>query len=97
MSEQAFKDTFSRDKIKNLMKSGVKSAFVLDAASRIESVYEAPIQSAIGDPCLVTSFKYLDGAGGTSRVVVATQEKVVAWPGFEIVQVGAGNDFDLLA
>jgi hypothetical protein len=94
MAEESFKDTYTRDKIRSLMQTGVKSAYFRDASERVEVLYEAPIHTAIGDPCLATSFKYLDGAAGSSRVVLATQEEVVAWPGFEVIQVGAGNDFD---
>lgn len=50
----------------------------------------------LGDGCLRTRMKFLDGSGGTSRRVVAWEEDIVGWPGYEIVQAGAGNDFNSL-
>jgi len=91
-----YRDTTTANRIKALMGVGMKSAQVRDVSGRIETTYEAPLNAAIGDPCLKTDFKYFDGAGGTSRSVIAYQENVVSWPGFEVVSVGAGNDFDLI-
>jgi len=94
--EEGFKDATTTDAIKSLLGSGLKSILIRDAASRIETAYEAPIHAEIGNPCLRTRFKYTDGAAGTSRKSIAYEEEVVAWPGYEAVQAGAGNDFDLL-
>lgn len=95
-NETKYKDMASREKIKSLLDCGVKTAYVRDGAGRVESLYEAPLTSDIGEPCLLTQFKYADGAAGTSRQVVATIESVTSWLGFEVVQVGAGDDFTAL-
>ena len=92
----AIEELKSIDQIKSLLNIGIKTAGIRDAAGRMEILYEAPIYSEIGDPCLRTRYKYLDGAAGTSRKVLAYEEEVIAWPGYEAVQAGAGNDFDLL-
>jgi hypothetical protein len=92
--EEGFKDTFSRETLKSLMKSGMKSVYVRDAAGRIETTYEAPLSANLSDPCLRTKLKYSDGAAGTSRQVIAQEEEIIAWPTYEIIQVGAGNDID---
>jgi len=91
-----YRDTTAANRIKTLMQVGMKSSQIRDVAGRISTTYEAPINAIIGEPCLRTEFKYLDGAGGTSRSVIAYQETVVSWPGFEPVFTGAGNDFDLI-
>jgi len=93
----AIEDVKTIDVLRSLMAEGFKSANVRDAAGRPETLYEAPIESEIGDPCIRTRYKYLDGALGSSRKTIAWEEEVVAWPGYEVVQVGAGNDFDSLA
>lgn len=95
-AEERFLDTPTRYTLKNLMESGMKSAFVRDASGRIEVAYEAPIRANIGEPCIRTKMKYLDGAGGTSRSVIASEEDVVAWPGFDIIQPLTGDDIDLV-
>lgn len=92
--EKGYRDTRTRESIKAMMQSGMKSAYVRDAALRIEIAYECPIHTKIGDPCLRTKLKYFDGAGGTSRKVIAQEEEIVAWPGYNAIQVGAGNDID---
>jgi len=84
------------DQLKSLLNEGLKTATVRDAAGRPATIYEANIDAEIGAPCLRTRYKYEDGALGTSRKTIAYEEEVVAWPGYEAVQVGAGNDFDLL-
>ena len=94
--ERSLKDSFTRDNIKSLMANGFKTAYVRDAAGRIESLYEAPLNIGLGDPCLRTQFKYIDGAAGTSRSVIATIESVIGWPGFEVVSAGSGDDFNLV-
>jgi hypothetical protein len=95
--EESFKDTISSTTIKGMMEGGYKTVFIKDAAGRIEIAYEAPINADIGDPCLRTKLKYVDGAGGTDRGVIAEEEDIVAWPGYEILSGGAGNDIDNLA
>lgn len=84
------------DVLKSLMRGGMKSAMIRDASDRPEVLYEAPINSDIGEPCLRTKYKYQDGAGGTSRKVIAWEEEIVPWPGYEIISAGAGDDIDLL-
>lgn len=95
MSE--FRDTTARDKIVGMMKTGMKSMTVYDASDRPLEVYEAGLSAQIGDPCLITIYKYIDGAAGTSRQVLAYEERVGAWQGYELVQVGAGNNINNLA
>jgi len=92
----AIEELKSIDQIRNLMISGMKTVGIRDASGRMEVLYEAHIKSEIGDPCLRTRYKYLDGAAGSSRKVLAYEEEVIAWPGYEAIQAGAGNDFDLL-
>lgn len=92
--EEGFRDTKTREALKAMMKGGMKSAYVRDAALRVSTSYEAPLHAEIGDPCLRTILKYQDGAGGTSRKVIAQEEEIVSWPGYEAIQVGAGNDIN---
>ena len=92
--EVGFRDTKTREAIKGMMQSGMKSVYVRDAALRIEIAYETPIHSKIGDPCLRTKIKYVDGSAGISRKVIAQEEEIIAWPGYNAIQVGAGNDID---
>jgi len=92
----AIEDLKTIDQIKTLMGEGVKTAILRDVAGRPDTIYEANINASIGDPCLKTSFKYVDGAVGTSRKVIAYEESIVAWAGYEAIQAGAGNDFDLV-
>jgi len=84
------------DQLKSLMNEGMKSATIRDAANRVQTVYETHHTSEIGEPCIRTDIKYVDGVTGTSRKTIAYSEVVTQWPGFEIVQTGAGNDFDAL-
>lgn len=91
-----FKDTYVRNQIRTMLDTGMKVLHVRDSAGRIEEVYEAPLHATVGSPCLRTQMKYADGSGGNSRSIIAYIELVVAWPGFEPVAVGAGNDFDLI-
>ena len=67
VAERDFNDKYTRDMIKGMMSSGYKSVFVRDAAGRIETVYEAPLNVRIGEVCLRTILKYEDGAGGPAR------------------------------
>lgn len=94
--EDRFLDTPSKRTLRNLMQAGMKTAYVRDAALRIEVAYEAPIRANIGEPCIRTKMKYLDGAGGTSRSVIASEEEVVAWPGYDVIQPLTGDDIDLV-
>lgn len=94
MSE--FRDTVARDKIKSMMNEGIKTFTVYDASDRAEEVYEAGLRAQIGDPCLITLYKYVDGSTGSSRQVLAYEERVGSWPGYEQVQVGAANDINNL-
>ena len=91
-----YRDTYVRDKINTMMMTGVKSVTVYDASDRAHFVYEAGLGAEIGDPCLITEYKYIDGLAGTSRQVLAYEECVGAWPGYEVVSVGAGNDLSNL-
>jgi len=84
------------DQLKSLLNEGMKSAMIRDAAGRPSILYEAHIEAEIGDPCLRTIYKYVDGAAGTSRKTVAWEETIVAWNGYEVIQVGAGNDINNL-
>lgn len=96
MAETLFKDTLTHYTIRGLMDSGVKTIYIRDASSRTEELYEAPLNIEIGDPCLRTRYKYVDGAAGVSRQVIAWDEQIVAWPGYEILSPGAGNDITAL-
>jgi len=84
------------DQIKAIGKGGMKYITVRDAAGRVETLYEAELNAEIGDQCLITRYKYEDGAAGASRKVIAFEEEVATWPGYEILQVGAGNDINNL-
>ena len=86
----------SSNRLESLAKEGMKVATLRDAAGRPEVTYEAHIDAEIGDPCLVTRYKYVDGALGSSRKVIAYEEEVSPWPGYEVVETGAGNDFNLI-
>lgn len=94
--ERDYRDGYTRDKIKSMMQEGMKSILVRDASGRIETAYEAHITAQIGDTCLRTDVKYVDGAGGTSRQVIAYEELVTDWPGYEILGVGYDNDINLV-
>ena len=94
--ENRYLDTPSRTTLRNLMESGMKVAYVRDVSGRIEIAYEAPIRAEIDEPCIRTKMKYLDGAGGTSRSVIASEEDIVGWPGFEVIQAGSADDIDLV-
>lgn len=89
-------NTDSDELIISLQKEARTSIYKLDASGRIEIQYDAYIGADLGTPCLKTEYKYEDGSTGSSRKVIATRESVVAWPGYEEVSVGAGNDFDLI-
>jgi hypothetical protein len=84
------------NQIQSLAGEGMKVATVRDAAGRPETTYEASLNTEIGESCLVTRYKYADGALGTSRKVIAYEEEVLPWPGYEAIAVGAGNDFNLI-
>lgn len=86
--------TVSRDTIKSMLREGLKTVLLRDVAGRIETSYEVHITAKIGDPCLKTVMKYADGAAGTSRQVVAYEESVVAWPGYEALGAGYANDIN---
>lgn len=95
MSE--YKDTIVRDKIRSMMNEGIKTVTVYDVGGRAQEVYEAGLHADIGDPCLITRYKYRDGDSGNSFQVLAYEERVGAWPGYEVAQAGAGNDINNLA
>ena len=95
MSE--YRDTVVRDKIRTMMNEGLKTVTVYDAGGRAQEVYETGLHADIGDPCLITRYKYRDGDGGNSFQVLAFEERVGSWPGYEIAQAGAGNDINNLA
>lgn len=92
----SYEDFDSIDQIRALMKEGMKSALVRDASGRPEFLYEAHFEAEIGEKCLRTQYKYQDGALGTSKKIIAYEEIIVAWPGYEILSVGAGNDINNL-
>lgn len=94
MSE--YKDTVARDKIRAMMNEGLKSVTLYDASGRAQETYETGLRAQIGDPCLITRYKYRDGDSGNSFQVLAYEERVGAWPGYEVAQVGAGNDINNL-
>lgn len=96
MAELSFRDTITTDGIKSLMNVGVKTLNLRDLAGRTYELYEAPLSTKIGDPCVKTVYKFLDGAAGSSRLVTAWEESVVAWPGYELLQAGAGDDITAL-
>lgn len=96
-TETEYNDTVTADKIRALLGSGMKSIYIRDGNGRIEVSYEASVHIEIGAPCLRTKHKYADGALGNSRKVIAYEEQVVAWPGYEILEVGAANDIDLVS
>lgn len=72
-------DVTTRDMILSQLGVGQKVYNVYDANSRLIEVYEAPLTAQTGDPCLKTIIKYIDGAGGTSRLILATSEELAAW------------------
>lgn len=92
----SYKEYTSIDQIKSLMTEGMKSLTLRDGSGRPEFVYEAHYSAKIGEKCLRTQYKYSDGALGTSRKVIAYEEIISAWPGYEILSVGAGNDINNL-
>lgn len=94
--ETSFRDSVTADSIKGLMLTGIKNISLRDISGRIYELYEAPLIVTIGDPCVRTLYKFIDGAAGSSRQVIAWEEEVVAWPGYEILQVGAGDDINAL-
>lgn len=98
--EKDFQDSYTRDQIKAMMNSGIKSIYDRDLAGRIETMYEGPLTVEIGDPCIRTKYKFIDGAGGNSQQIIAWEEEVVAWPGYGILPTytaGDPNDIDNLS
>lgn len=73
-------DTKTRDKLKTLLNEGMITYAERDAADRVVRFYEAYIDIKVGEPCLLTEFKYIDGDGGTSNLVLATRESIASWP-----------------
>jgi hypothetical protein len=73
------KDTKPAELIKGRLNSGTLTYFEYDAQGRIDKVYEAPLHAEDTTPCLLTEYKYTDGAGGTDRTVRATRESVSQW------------------
>jgi len=73
------KDVGTTDMIAAQLANGQMVYNIYDAAGRLSEVYEAPLTSLNGEPCLKTIIKYIDGAGGTSRTILATKESVAAW------------------
>jgi hypothetical protein len=93
-SETEFQGSHTRDKLKSLMEEGMQAIEVRDGAGRIETLYEAHVKAVENDICLITQFKYADGAGGTSRRVIAWREILGQWPGYDIIGGGNPNDFN---
>lgn len=89
-------DTETTNSIKSLMSVGIKTINLRDLAGRIYELYEAPLTFGIGEPCVKTVYKFVDGAAGSSRQVSAWEESVVPWPGYETLQPGAGDDINAL-
>lgn len=73
------KDIGTRDMIASQLSSGQMTYNVYDSSNRLSEVYEAPLTSGHGEPCLKTIIKYIDGASGTSRTILATKESVTTW------------------
>lgn len=96
MAEIEFRDTVTTDMIRAMMGSGMKSFYNRDAIGRVTESYEAPLSVEIGGPCIKTIYKYVGGAAGSNRRVLAWEEEVVAWPGYELAAPGSGNDIDLV-
>lgn len=96
--EDRFLDTPTKRTLRNLMQAGMKTAYVRDVAGRIEIAYEAPLRANVGEPCIRTKMKYADGAGGTSRSVIASEESIVGWPGYTSIQTVPDplDDIDLV-
>jgi len=69
----------TRDMISSQLNNGQMVYNVYDASGRLSEVYEAPLFSVNGNPCLKTIIKYIDGAAGTSRVILATKESLSTW------------------
>ncbi len=51
--------------LKSGFHEGMKSYYAYDASDRLEYIYESPLHTADGEPCLVTQLTYV---GVTSRV-----------------------------
>jgi len=68
-----------RDMISSQLRNGQMVYNIYDASGRLSEVYEAPLSSVTGNPCLKTIIKYVDGAAGTSRVIIATKESLATW------------------
>jgi len=96
MAETSFKDTVTANSIKSLMGEGIKVINIRDAIGRTVELYEAPLIIEIGNPCMKTVYKFKGGAAGTSNLIIAWEESVVAWPGYELLQAGAGDDITAL-
>ena len=79
MAVDVKKRTTTLDSIKTQLSNGAYTFAVRDAGGRMIEFYEAPIWVRDGDPCLKTSFKYVDGPLGTSRDVLATKEEIEEW------------------
>jgi len=80
--ETEFKDSITRDHLSSMMGGGMKSITTLDLAGRSSIVYEAPLNAELGDGCLITVYKFVDGDAGSSRQIIAYEETVGVWPGY---------------
>jgi hypothetical protein len=96
MADNNLGDNKSMEVIKSLLMEGITSVYVLDGSGRIQEQYDGYTDIKLGNACLKTEYKFQDGALGNSRKVIASNESIAPWPGYEVVQVGAGNDFDAL-
>jgi len=91
--ETGYRDSKSLQQVKAMMQNAYKAVYEYDTIGNISVAYEAPLQAEINDPCLRTKYKY----DSVSFQIIAQEEEIVAWPGYEQIQVGAGNDIDNIA
>ena len=94
--EARVENSFTRHFLRQFEREGMLTINELDGNGRIIAIYEAHVGVETGDGCLKTELKYEDGAGGTSRRVTATRERIVAWPGFGLVGATDPEDFDTI-
>jgi len=62
--------------LKSLEGQQLKQHIVLDAQLRNWLIFEAPVDTAAGGPCLVTEYVYLNP---TEAIVINRQERVYRW------------------
>ena len=69
-------DISKTELLKSLEGQQLKQHIVHDAQKRPQFIFEAPVSTGNGEPCLVTELVYIDA---TESIVIKKQERVYRW------------------